>query len=199
MAAMMGWMACVAEGEGFDEFLFGDLVGGTLDHEHVLGVADVDEVERAGGHLVDGSGWRRTGRRSSATRTQAMGPFQGMSEMARAAEAPLTIGMSASWSWSAERSWPMSWTSLRKPSGKRGRQGRSQRREVRISLLGRATFAFEITTGEAAGSGVLVAVVDGEGEEVLAGLADGLGDAGGDDDVGLADIDVDGAARELRR
>ncbi len=67
-------------------------------------------------------------------RIAAIGPFHGMSEIERAALAPFSIEMSASWIWSAERSRPMIWTSLRKPSGKSGRQGRSQRREVRISF-----------------------------------------------------------------
>ena len=44
----------VTEREGLDEFLFGDLIGGTFDHQHVFGVADVDEVERRGIHLLDG-------------------------------------------------------------------------------------------------------------------------------------------------
>ena len=43
----------VAERERLDEFLLGDLVGGALDHQHVLLVADVDEVERGGEHLLD--------------------------------------------------------------------------------------------------------------------------------------------------
>ena len=58
------------------------------------------------------------------------------------------------------------------------------------------TLAFEITTGEAAGGGVFVAVVAGEREEVLTGTHGGRS-TGGDEDVGLADVDVDGAAREL--
>ena len=62
--------------------------------------------------------------------------------------------------------------------------------------LGGTAFALEVATGETAGRGVLVAVVAGEREEILAG-AHGLRGAGGDEDVGLADVDVDGAAREL--
>ena len=62
--------------------------------------------------------------------------------------------------------------------------------------LGGTALALEVAAGEAAGRGVFVAVVAGEREEVLAG-AHGLRGAGGDEDVGLADVDVDRAAREL--
>ena len=44
----------VAEGEGLDEALLGDLIRGALDHQHVFRVADVDEVERGAEHLLDG-------------------------------------------------------------------------------------------------------------------------------------------------
>ncbi len=44
----------LGEGEGLDEAVLGDLIGGALDHEHVGLGADVDEVERAGEHLLDG-------------------------------------------------------------------------------------------------------------------------------------------------
>ena len=47
------YLGFVAEGEGLDETLLGDLVGGTLDHEHVLLGADVDQDERRGVHLLD--------------------------------------------------------------------------------------------------------------------------------------------------
>ena len=59
----------------------------------------------------------------------------------------------------------MTWTSLRKPLGKSGRRGRSQRREVRISFLARTAFALEVTAGKTAGCGEFFAVVDGQGEK----------------------------------
>lgn len=61
-----------------------------------------------------------------------------MSEMRSAAEAPLTMRMSGSFTMSADSSRPMTCTSFMKPLGKSGRRGLSQRREVRISFsLGR--------------------------------------------------------------
>jgi hypothetical protein len=70
----------------------------------------------------------------SPIREAAIGPFHGMSEMASAALAPFTMAMSDSFFWSADIRMPMIWTSFRKPSGKSGRQGRSHRRDVRISF-----------------------------------------------------------------
>src|SRR5690606_2707588 len=63
-------------------------------------------------------------------------------------------------------------------------------------FFGRTAFTLEVTAGETAGGGVFFAVVDGEREELLAGLHV-LRDAGGDEDVGLADLAVDGAIGEL--
>ncbi len=72
------------------------------------------------------------------TRTPAMGPWKGMSEICRAAEAPQMARTSGSFSWSADRTVAMIWTSLKNPLGKRGRRGRSISRAVRISFsLGR--------------------------------------------------------------
>jgi hypothetical protein len=44
------------------------------------------------------------------------------------------------------------------------------RREISVSLLGRAAFALEIAARDLAGGEVLFLVVDGQREEVLAGL-----------------------------
>jgi hypothetical protein len=51
-----------------------------------------------------------------------------------AAEAPIIAGMSESTSGLIDSTVAMTWTSLKKPSGKSGRSGRSMRREVRISF-----------------------------------------------------------------
>ena len=55
IALMISWMdGLVREGQGLDEAVFRDLVRGTLDHQHVLLRADVDQVEGGGEHLLDG-------------------------------------------------------------------------------------------------------------------------------------------------
>jgi len=58
-----------------------------------------------------------------------------MPERASAAEAPFIAKMSGSFCASAEIARQMTWTSLRKPSGNRGRMGRSISRDVRVSFF----------------------------------------------------------------
>ncbi len=60
------------------------------------------------------------------------GPFQGMSEMARAAEVPIRAAISGEQSWSTLMTVAMMDTSLRKSEGNRGRMGRSMTRLVRM-------------------------------------------------------------------
>src|SRR6478736_5861449 len=69
-------------------------------------------------------------------RTAPMGPSKGMPESIRAAEAPLMAGTSWGFTRSAARVVPTTWTSLRNPSGKHGRSGRSIRRQVRMAWSG---------------------------------------------------------------
>ena len=67
--------------------------------------------------------------------TAPMGPMNGTCERIKEAEAPMIERTSASFSRSAEIGPAWIWTSSRNPSGKRGRIGRSMRREERISLV----------------------------------------------------------------
>ena len=66
-----------------------------------------------------------------------MGPAHGISEMCSAADAPRSASTSVLFSWSWLSTVATIWTSLRYPSGKSGRHGRSMSREVRISWLRR--------------------------------------------------------------
>src|SRR5918993_657688 len=68
------------------------------------------------------------------TRTAPIGPSKGMSDIASAAEAPTMLTVSYGVSWSAPKTVPMTWISLRYPFGKRGLKGRSVRRAVRMAL-----------------------------------------------------------------
>ena len=68
------------------------------------------------------------------TRTAAIGTGNGMSEMARANDAPVMARTSESFAWSADRTRPMTCVSHAHPSGKSGRSGRSIIREVRTSF-----------------------------------------------------------------
>ena len=62
-----------------------------------------------------------------------MGPSKGMPERLNAADAPLMAMTSCGFTRSAASTVPTTWTSLRKPSGKHGRNGRSMSRQVRIA------------------------------------------------------------------
>ena len=69
-------------------------------------------------------------------RTAPTGPSNGMPESMSAAEAPLIMSTSCGLTRSAARTVPTTWTSLRNPSGKHGRSGRSVSRQVRIAASG---------------------------------------------------------------
>ena len=119
---------------------------------------------------------------------------------------------------SPEMTRQITWTSLRKPSGKSGRIGRSIRRRGQGLLLDRRALALEVAAGDpAAGVGTL-AILDGQREEVLAppwrswrrrtvastmraaeadddGAVGLLGDLAGLDGEGVAvDVDLNGVA-----
>ncbi len=71
-------------------------------------------------------------------RTPATGPSKGMPASRVAAEAPLIASTSGWLAWSADSVVMRIWISLRRPSSKVGRMGRSTRRQVRIAVsLGR--------------------------------------------------------------
>ena len=63
----------------------------------------------------------------------ATGPSNGISDRHRAEDAPMMPRTSGSFSWSADRTVTMTWISLWKPFGKRGRRGRSVRRAARVA------------------------------------------------------------------
>ena len=66
-----------------------------------------------------------------------MAPIQagkGISDKASALDEAIIPSTSGSFSWSAERTITIIWTSFWKPCGKRGRNGRSIRRALKISF-----------------------------------------------------------------
>ena len=185
----------VAEGEGLDETLLGDLVGGTLDHEHVLGIAHVDEVERRGIHLLDGGvGDELVVDEGDADGADGPVPWNvGDGEGGGGAVDHRDVGIVDQ---IGRHEGADDLNLIEETLGEEWAAGTVAEAGNEDLALGRTALAFEITAGEAAGGGVFVAVVAGEGEEVLTGTHGGRG-ASGDEDVGLADVDVDGAAREL--
>ena len=67
-------------------------------------------------------------------RTQASGPSKGTPPSVMASEAPMVQMPSMGFTWSATSDVATIWTSLRKPSGKLGRIGRSIMRAVSVAL-----------------------------------------------------------------
>ena len=68
-----------------------------------------------------------------AMRTAPIGPSKGMPEIMRAADAVLMASTSCGLIWSAPKTVPTTWTSLRKPLGNDGRSGRSMSRQVKMA------------------------------------------------------------------
>ncbi len=93
----------------------------------------------------------------------------------------------------------MIWMSLRKPSGNKGRMGRSIWRAREHAVLGRAAFALDVAARDLAGRVHLLFVIAGEGEEVDS-LTRFFGRRGGaqDDDL-IAVADESGTVCLLRK
>ena len=104
--------------------------------------------------------------------------MNGMPEMVSAAEAPISATMSGSFS----RSWlstvQTTWVSLRKPDGEQRTDRAVDEARGQHLFLGRAAFALEEAAGDLAGGESLFLIVDGQREEVLAGLRLLVGDGG---------------------
>ncbi len=98
-----------------------------------------------------------------------MGPFQGMSEMCSAALAPVSARTSALFCLSLERTVAMICVSFLKPSGKRGRSGRSMMRQARISSSRWRASRLKKPPGILPRGVGLLDELAGEGEEVEAG------------------------------
>ena len=116
-----------------EEVGFREFIGRTLEHDHVLFVTDVDEVEVAPLHLS--MGWVGDKFALNATDThRANRPGERQVLIINAAEAPLIERTSESLSPSALSSRVWICTSLKYPLGNSGRIGRSVTRQVRISF-----------------------------------------------------------------
>jgi hypothetical protein len=119
-----------------------------------------------------------------------MGPAQGMSETRRAADAPLAARMSAFLAVGAEED-GLDLDFVEPALGEEGADGAVDDAGGEDFLFGRASFALEVAAGEAAGCGGALAVIDGQGEEFLAGLRLGGGDCGDQHD-GFAELNSHG-------
>jgi hypothetical protein len=111
----------VSELQRLDETLLRKLVRIALNHQHIPLVAVMGRIDYE--FAIDLADPYATDR-----------PSHGMSEHAKAADAPLTIKISDSFSPSAEKKMPITCTSFLNPLGNSGRKGRSYSRDVKISF-----------------------------------------------------------------
>ena len=193
----------VGELQRFDEAGLGQLVGRAFDHQHVLFVADIDQIEVRLEHLLD----RRIGDElavdlADAQRgDRALPRNVGERERGRRAVDHGDVGFMRliGGEEDAEDLY------LVEESGGEKRAAGSVAQAGREDLLlGGTAFTFEEAGGNATGGGVFFPVINGEREVVLAGLHR-RSDRGGDEDGGFADGDGDrtvgefgeGAGREL--
>ena len=152
--------------ERVEHHVLGQHRGAALDHHDAVARAGDDQREVA---LVDARciGGLTTKRPSMRpTRTAAIGPRNGMSEMCSAADAPISASMSASFSLSDDSTVAMICVShaeaLREERADRAiDQARGQH-----LLLGLAPFALEEAAGDLAGGEGLLLVVAGQREEI---------------------------------
>ena len=186
----------LAELEGLDEALFRDLVSRTFDHEHLGLGADIDQVEGAGEHLfnlwvgdelaIDLGNTHRADR--SIPRNVGDG------ESGRTAVEHEDVRLVDL----VTREQQTDELNLVEEAIGEERAARTIAEAGGENFLfGRATFAFEETTGETTGCGEFLAVVDGQGKEVLT-WAHGGGGGSRHEDLGLALSYGDGAIGEFR-
>ena len=107
--------------------------------------------------------------------------------MASAALAPLTIGMSDSLIWSAREELADDLHFVEEALREQRAAGTIAKARREDFFFGRTAFALEVAARKTAGGGVFFAIIDGEGKPVLTGFG-GLRDAGGDEDIGFADV-----------
>ena len=151
-----------------------------------------DEVEAAALALPRSVGLMTYSPSTRPTRTLPSVFWNGISENASAADAPVTASTSVSLSLSAESTSAMICVSKRQPAGKSGRQGRSIRRLVSTSFSAGLPSRLKNPPGNAARRVGVLAVVHRERQEIdaLAGVG---GVAGGDEHHRVAVAD-DGRA-----
>src|SRR2546430_1918820 len=115
-----------------------------------------------------------------------------MPERVSAVEAPFIARMSGSFCASAEIARQMTWTSLRKPSGKSGRMGRSISRHVRVSFWRGSASPRKIPPG-APPAGVQPRAFLARGGKEVVGSLRGLRGHRGGEPHGAAVADDDGS------
>jgi len=181
--------------EGGDEVGFGQLVGRTFDHHHVALVADVDEVQvrlillfvgRVDDELAGDATEADTGDRSVPRNV-------GAKESGGSAVHHEHVGVVDLVSREEEAD---HLDFVEEAFGEERAEGTVAEARGQDFLIGRLTFATEVTARETAGCRELLAVVDGQGEEVLVGGAQVFGGGSRHEERGLALADGDRAVGE---
>ncbi len=165
--------------EALQRFVLGDFLRAGFDHDDAVAAAGDDQVERLClrcGYV----GLMMYSPSMRPTRTPAIVFSSGISESAKAAEAPVIASTSPSFSVSAETTKAMICVSKCQPEGKSGRIGRSMQRLVRTSFSVALPSRLKKPPGMRPGRVGVFAVVDGQRQEVDA-LARVAGVAGGDE------------------
>ena len=185
----------MAELQRLDELLFGQLVGAAFDHQHVGLGADIDQIERRTVHLLD----VRVGDELAVDQADADAPDGAV---------PRNVGDGESGAGAVDhrnigfvdlvgRHELADDLDLIEQAFREERTARTVAEAGRQDFLfGRATFALEVAAGETAGRSVLFTVIDREREPILPGLG-ALGDGRGDEYIGFANADIDGAIGEF--
>ena len=191
IAWITGWKPLVAEHDGLEHLLLGQLLGLRLHHHHGVvrcrrrrGRASLSAISSIIGLSTNSPSMK-------PTRAAPIGPRNGTPDSVSAAEAATMPTMSGSFS--------MSWREhgdddlrlvLEAFDEQRPDRPVDEARGQRL-LLGGTAFALEEAAGDLAGGVGLLLVVHGQREEVDAGLGGLRGDDGGEH-AGLAVLGVDG-------
>ena len=186
-----GLAAFVAEFEGGHEIRLGNFLGRAFEHDHVGGVADVDEVQIAVAHLgVGGVGDELPGDAANAQRAQRAVPGN-IAHAQRGGSADDGEDIGIIFAVGAEED-ALDLDFVEPAFGEERADGAVGQAAGEDFLFGGAAFAFEIAAREFAGGGRLFAVIHREREKFLAGLGLAGGDCGHEDD-GFAQLHGDGA------
>jgi hypothetical protein len=185
----------VSEFEGFDETIFWDLIGGAFNHQHILLIADVNEVEGRAEHLLDrGIGDELTVDLCDANRSDRPVPRDvrnrecsagavhhgdvGLIDLVSREQLTDDLHFIQEAFREERTAWPIAQTGSEN------------------FFFGRAAFTLEITAWKAACGCVLLAIIYSKRKPVLTRLCR-LSDTGSDEDIGFADSDIDCAVSEL--
>ncbi len=154
----------------FIEIGFGNFLGRAFIHHDVFVVADVNQIEIALGHFrVRGVGDEFSADATDANRAKRSGP-RNVADHQRGARADDAQNIGIVFAIRAQQHGLD--LNLVIPAFRKQRTNRTISEAARENFFfGRTAFAFEITAGEFSGGGGFFAIVNGQREKVLAGLA----------------------------